>query len=112
MPMADLTRFSGYGLPVVPDSIAGWPGPLAGILACLDWLAETHPACDLMLSCATDAPFIPSDLAERLLAARTAQGAVLAQAHHLAGVILCSGSGLWRSDLICAPPCWKTASAR
>ena len=76
----DLTRFSGYGLPVVPDSIAGWPGPLAGILACLDWLAETHPACDLMLSCATDAPFIPSDLAERLLAARTAQGAVLAQA--------------------------------
>ena len=51
----DLTRFSGYGLPVVPDSIAGWGLP-AGILACLDWLAETHPACDLMLSCATDAP--------------------------------------------------------
>ena len=76
----DLARFSGYGLPVVADSITGWPGPLAGILACLDWLAQTHPSCDLMLSCATDAPFIPSDLAERLLAERTAQDAVLAQA--------------------------------
>ena len=76
----DLSRFSGYGLPVVADNIADWPGPLAGILACLDWLAETHPTCDLMLSCATDAPFIPSDLAARLLAERNAQGAVLAQA--------------------------------
>ncbi|EHI49749.1 molybdopterin-guanine dinucleotide biosynthesis protein A, proteobacterial [SAR116 cluster alpha proteobacterium HIMB100] len=76
----DLSRFSGYGLPVVADNIADWPGPLAGILACLDWLAETHPKCDLMLSCATDAPFIPSDLAARLLAERNAQGAVLAQA--------------------------------
>ena len=76
----DLNRFSGYGLPVVADNIADWPGPLAGILACLDWLAETHPTCDLMLSCATDAPFIPSDLAARLLAERNVQGAVLAQA--------------------------------
>ena len=76
----DLARFSGYGLPIVADEIADWPGPLAGILACLDWLADTHPACDLMLSCATDAPFIPSDLAQQLLAARTDQGAILAQA--------------------------------
>lgn len=76
----DLSRFSGYGLPVIPDSVADWPGPLAGILACLDWLADTHPSCDLLLSCATDAPFIPPDLADRLVAARTADQAVLAQA--------------------------------
>lgn len=75
-----LSRFEGYGLPVVPDSVADWPGPLAGILACLDWLADSHPSCDLLLSCATDAPFIPADLAERLLAARQAKGATLAQA--------------------------------
>ena len=76
----DLARFAPFGLPVVADSLAGWPGPLAGILACLDWLAEHHPSCDLLLSCATDAPFMPPDLAARLLAARTAQDADLAQA--------------------------------
>jgi len=76
----DLSRFAGYGLPVIADTLAGWPGPLAGILACLDWLADTHPDCPLLLSCATDAPFIPSDLAERLLAERTARSAELAQA--------------------------------
>ena len=75
----DLSRFSGFCLPVIADSMAGWPGPLAGILTCLDWLAATHPDCSLLLSCATDAPFIPSDLAERLLAAKTAQSADLAQ---------------------------------
>lgn len=76
----DLSRFDGYGLPVIADTIADWPGPLAGILACLDWLADHHTHCSLLLSCATDAPFIPSDLAERLLGAMTARSAELAQA--------------------------------
>lgn len=76
----DLSRFASYGLPVIPDSLPGWPGPLAGILACLDWLAEAHPACAMMLSCATDAPFIPADLAGRLLAAQASEHTTLAQA--------------------------------
>ena len=76
----DLSRFERYGLPVIPDSLPDWPGPLAGILSCLDWLAQSHRECDLLLSCATDAPFISSDLALRLLQARTAENATLAQA--------------------------------
>ena len=76
----DLSRFESYGLPVIPDSLPDWPGPLAGILSCLDWLAQSHRECDLLLSCATDAPFISSDLALRLLQARTAENATLAQA--------------------------------
>jgi molybdopterin-guanine dinucleotide biosynthesis protein A len=76
----DLSRFESYGLPVIPDSLPDWPGPLAGILSCLDWLAQSHCECDLLLSCATDAPFISSDLAFRLLQARTAENATLAQA--------------------------------
>ena len=76
----DLSRFESYGLPVIPDSLPDWPGPLAGILSCLDWLSQSHFECDLLLSCATDAPFISSDLAFRLLQARTAENATLAQA--------------------------------
>ena len=76
----DLSRFESYGLPVIPDSLPDWPGPLAGILSCLDWLAQSQCECDLLLSCATDAPFISSDLASRLLQARTAENATLAQA--------------------------------
>ncbi len=76
----DLSRFDSYGLPVIPDNLPDWPGPLAGILSCLDWLADAHRECDLLLSCATDAPFIPSDLAARLLQVRTDENATLAQA--------------------------------
>ena len=32
-------RFAALGLPVLPDSIADYPGPLAGVLAGLDWAA-------------------------------------------------------------------------
>lgn len=76
----DLSRFDSFGLPVIPDSLPDWPGPLAGILSCLDWLADAHRECDLLLSCATDAPFIPSDLADRLLQARISENTTLAQA--------------------------------
>ncbi len=76
----DLSRFDSYGLPVIPDNLPDWPGPLAGILSCLDWLVAEHRECDLLLSCATDAPFIPSDLAVRLLQVRTDENATLAQA--------------------------------
>src|SRR5262249_9217990 len=34
----DPARFASFGLPVVADSVAGFPGPLAGILAGLDWM--------------------------------------------------------------------------
>jgi molybdenum cofactor guanylyltransferase len=64
----DPARFADYALPVVPDSVAGFAGPLAGILAGLDWAADlsgvTHVA-----SFATDAPFLPTDLVARLQAA-------------------------------------------
>jgi molybdopterin-guanine dinucleotide biosynthesis protein A len=64
---SDPSRFSGFGLPVIADSIEGFAGPLAGVLAGLDWVAETLPACVWLLSAPTDAPFLPEDLAARLL---------------------------------------------
>jgi molybdopterin-guanine dinucleotide biosynthesis protein A len=61
----DPSRFAGYGLPVVPDSIDGFPGPLAGVLAGLDWAAE-HGAYSIV-TVAADTPFFPTDLVARLL---------------------------------------------
>ena len=62
----DPARYAGYGLPVIGDVIGGYAGPLAGILTGLEWLAGEHSHCKHMVSLATDAPFLPVDLAPRL----------------------------------------------
>jgi molybdopterin-guanine dinucleotide biosynthesis protein A len=74
----DPTCFARFGLPVVADSIADFAGPLAGILAGLDWAAANRPDCALVVSVATDAPFLPADLAARLVEGMTADGAEIA----------------------------------
>ncbi len=74
----DPARFADYGLPVVADSIEGFAGPLAGVLAGLDWAAETLEDCTHLVSFACDAPFLPADLADRLAASAVSDGADLA----------------------------------
>ncbi|GAB4543049.1 MAG: molybdenum cofactor guanylyltransferase MobA [Ruegeria sp.] len=71
----DPARFADLGLPILPDSIAGYAGPLAGVLAGLDWAAEQGADC--IVTAAADTPFFPRDLVDRLT--RAAQG----QAHPL-----------------------------
>lgn len=63
----DPTRFSEFGLPVIADSIEGFAGPLAGILAGLDWAAAHLPGAHWLASFAGDAPFLPVDMVGRLL---------------------------------------------
>ncbi len=74
----DPARFARFGLPVVADSIAGFAGPLAGILAGLDWTAANRPDCPVVVSVATDAPFLPADLVARLVEGMVAAEAELA----------------------------------
>jgi molybdopterin-guanine dinucleotide biosynthesis protein A len=76
----DPARFAAFGLPVIADGVADFPGPLAGILAALDWAASVRPDVEFMLSAAADCPFLPRDLVARLHAARTAENAELAVA--------------------------------
>jgi molybdenum cofactor guanylyltransferase len=76
----DPARFAAFGLPVVADDVADYPGPLAGILAALDWMAAKRPEVKHVLSAAADCPFLPRDLMARLAAAREEQGAELAVA--------------------------------
>jgi molybdenum cofactor guanylyltransferase len=71
----DPARFARFGLPIVPDSIADFAGPLAGVLAGLDWTAANRPDCPMVVSVATDAPFLPVDLVGRLGKGMEAAGA-------------------------------------
>lgn len=70
----DAARFAGFGLPVLPDSLPGFPGPLAGILAGMDWAAGL--GADRVVSVAGDTPFLPRDLVARLR--QSGDGIVLA----------------------------------
>jgi len=60
----DAARFSDFGLPVLPDSIDGFAGPLAGVLAGLDYAAEQ--GADSIVTAAADTPFFPQDLVDVL----------------------------------------------
>jgi molybdopterin-guanine dinucleotide biosynthesis protein A len=88
----DPARFARFGLPVVADTIEGYPGPLAGILAALEWAAANRPGIEWIVSAAGDCPFLPRDLVARLQQARSAEGADLAvaasggQAHPVIGL--------------------------
>jgi len=64
----DASRFSPFGLPVVPDATTDFAGPLAGVLAGLRWAAEAAPDARFIVTAACDTPFFPSDLVEKLLA--------------------------------------------
>jgi molybdopterin-guanine dinucleotide biosynthesis protein A len=86
----DPKRFADTGLPVIPDNVAGYPGPLAGVLAGLDWLAEQKLGIEWMVSVPGDCPFLPDDLVERLHQARRADGVPLA----------CARSGKWRHPVV------------
>ncbi len=76
----DPLRFAPFGLPVIADGVKHYPGPLAGILAGLDWAAAHSPNAQWILSAPGDCPFLPGDLVVRLREALSAEDAELAVA--------------------------------
>ena len=86
----DPARFARFGLAVVPDDVEGFAGPLAGILAGLDWAARNAPGTEWLVSVPGDCPFLPRDLVPRLHAARAEADTALA----------CAQSGAWRHPVI------------
>lgn len=62
----DPARFAATGLPVLKDTVPGYAGPLAGILAGLEWAAG-QTSCRWLMSAAGDTPFFPDTLVERLV---------------------------------------------
>jgi molybdopterin-guanine dinucleotide biosynthesis protein A len=86
----DPARFAGTGVPVVPDDVEGFVGPLAGILAGLDWAAANAPGVRYIASVPGDCPFLPKNLVARLHEARAAADRPLA----------CAKSGDWRHPVV------------
>ena len=87
----DPTRFAPWGLPVLADSVDGFVGPLAGVLAGMDWA----PADGWLLSVAADCPFLPRDLVARFVAARGDADIVVARSDEQAHPVI----ALWRVAL-------------
>jgi molybdopterin-guanine dinucleotide biosynthesis protein A len=86
----DPARFARFRTPVVPDNVEGFAGPLAGILAGLDWAAHNAPGVEWLVSVPGDCPFLPRDLVPRLHAACAEAGTALA----------CAQSGDWRHPVV------------
>ena len=86
----DPARFAATGLAVVPDETQDFSGPLAGVLAGLDWVAANVPDIAYVASVPGDCPFLPHDLVTRLHAVREAEGKPLA----------CAQSGDWRHPVV------------
>ena len=72
----DAARFLAYDLPVLPDPLPGQPGPLAGVLAAMDWAIGQGAAC--VVTIPSDTPFVPRDLLARLIRAQTTSVVVAA----------------------------------
>jgi molybdopterin-guanine dinucleotide biosynthesis protein A len=88
----DPKRFADTGLPVIADNVPGFAGPLAGILAGLDWLMAQDNGIEWLVSVPGDCPFLPDNLVEKLHGARRKMGA---------GVPLaCARSGEWRHPVV------------
>jgi molybdopterin-guanine dinucleotide biosynthesis protein A len=90
----DPARFARYGLPVIPDSVPDFAGPLAGMLAGLNWAAAHRPDLAWVASVPGDCPFLPPDLVMRLHEARQKAGLPLA----------CARSGDWRHPVVALWP--------
>ena len=74
----DPLRFAGLGLPVIADSLPGHPGPLAGVLAALEWVFASEPGTEWVVTVPGDSPFLPRDLVARLHRERDHGGATFA----------------------------------
>ena len=97
----DPKRFAHLKLPVVADPVAGFVGPIAGILAGLGWMRANRPKARWLASFSCDTPFFPIDMVERLVAKASSEKAKVAvaasggQHHHIFAV--------WSADISATP---------
>lgn len=71
----NLAAYESMGVPVWPDALPDYPGPLAGLLAGLE-----HAETPWLMTVPCDTPYFPEDLVERLAQAVETEGADIATA--------------------------------
>lgn len=93
-------RYREFGFPLAPDSVRGFAGPLAGVLAGMDWAHQN--GCERIVTVAGDTPFFPDDLVIRLDEAATRESKPIAMAanpDHERGRARHPTFGLWPANL-------------
>jgi len=90
----DPARFADTRLSVVADDVPDFAGPLAGVLAGLDWAAANVPGIEYVASVPGDCPFLPRDLVAGLHQARA----------NAAEPLACARSGAWRHPVVALWP--------
>jgi len=93
----DPSRFSGFGVPVLVDPISDFAGPLAGLLAAMEWSVQHAPDVRWIASVSVDTPFLPPDLVAKLKSAQEANQTDLVCAW--SGGQIQPVCGLWRIEL-------------
>jgi len=94
----DRARFAGFGMPVIADTVTGFAGPLAGILAAMDWAAALGAV--QVVTVAADTPNFPGDLVAGLKHAQGGAPIVLAASEDVErGIMRHPTFGLWAVDL-------------
>ena len=93
----DLSRFSCWDLPVVPDAVATDLGPLAGLLAGMYWAKSHSPAAECVVLLPADVPFLPLDYVQRLSEKRQETDA---------DVVMASSGGRSISPRLCGRFMW------
>lgn len=91
----DLEQIEQFRVPVVKDTFEGYQGPLAGILAGMEWARDHAPNATWLMTAAGDSPFFPNDLVSKLKARLGDSEIVLATAQGVPHPIF----GLWHLDL-------------
>lgn len=97
----DPARFAAFGCPVLPDGEFAGRGPLAGVLAGLDWAAQNGAGA--LLTIPGDTPFVPAGIAAGLAPA-PAHAASGGRSHYLVA-LWPIGVGTSLRERLAAGPC-------
>jgi molybdopterin-guanine dinucleotide biosynthesis protein A len=90
-------RYRQFGCEVVQDRVSGFQGPLAGVLAGLDWIHMNRIDAKWLATFPCDAPFFPRDLVPRLCAAAHRANAMIGVAE--SGGVLHPTFAVWSTIL-------------
>ena len=102
----DPARFAEFGLEVIADPVPGFIGPLGGVLAGLEWALSHRPEARWIATAASDTPFFPRDLVQKLLAAVASRPACIAiaatpeRAHPVFAIWPVSFAHALRTDIV------------
>lgn len=89
-------RFSKFKLPIITDTVEGYAGPLAGVLAAMHWAQLNMPTVTKIVTAAADTPFFPNTYIDKIQQEHTGETQItFAQSNNRHHPVF----GVWNVDL-------------